>query len=399
MTDGPQLTGDALKAVRHRGSHVQIIASAGSGKTEVIAQRVVDLLAEGIPPAAIVAFTFTEKAAESLKGRIQRRAAERLGDEAVGRLAPMYVGTIHAYCFRLLQTRVSRYEAFDVLDEHQLAAFLAREGRSLDIKRIDPNGRLFASIKTFLANVDVVENELIATGVVEEPFRSIYREYLERLEAFRALTFGQITVRAVRELTQPEVRDAVLGDLRHLIVDEYQDINPAQERLIELLAGPGVELCVVGDDDQAVYQWRGTDVRNIVEFTNRYPGTATFTIDVNRRSRPGIIALANECSSRIERRLPKAMKPDRPAFTDDVVVWSANDEREQAQTIARAIHAAHAAGHRYSDIAILLRSRTSLAAHSRGPRRRRHPGRPGRSHQPVPAAGRPALWAAVRLAG
>src|SRR3954453_4687575 len=129
----PNLTGEALAAVQHRGSHLQIIASAGSGKTEVISQRVVDLLAEGVDPEAIVAFTFTEKAAESLKARIQKRAAARLGDEILGRLAPMYVGTIHAYCFRLLQSYVPRYEAFAVLDENRLAAFLAREGRSMKI--------------------------------------------------------------------------------------------------------------------------------------------------------------------------------------------------------------------------------------------------------------------------
>ena len=355
----PPLTGDARAAVLHRGSHLQIIASAGSGKTEVISQRVVDLLAGGAAPESIVAFTFTEKAAASLKARIQKRAAERLGEDALGRLAPMYVGTIHAYCFRLLQTYVPRYEAFDVLDENRLAAFLAREGRRIQIKDLAPN-TLFASMKTFIANLEVVENELIAEAALQEPFASVYSNYLERLDAFRLLTFGQLTARAVAELDNPATLAAVRAPLEHLIVDEYQDVNPAQERLIELLSADGVELCVVGDDDQAIYQWRGTDVRNIREFTTRHPGAATFQIAVNRRSRPEIIKLANRCSSNISDRLAKQMKPDRSAAPHEVVLWAANTEREQAETIADAIDAARKRGHGYGDIAILLRARTSL---------------------------------------
>src|SRR5690348_11822597 len=102
----PKLTGDAAAAVRHRGSHVQLIASAGSGKTEVISQRVVDLRADGAAPEAIVAFTFTEKAAAALKARTHARAAERLGDDILGALAPLSIGTIHAWCFRALQQHV-----------------------------------------------------------------------------------------------------------------------------------------------------------------------------------------------------------------------------------------------------------------------------------------------------
>src|SRR5438067_4272670 len=95
----PQLEGDALAAVKHRGSHLQIIASAGSGKTEVVSQRVADLLADGVPASAIVAFTFTERAADELKNRIARRVADRLGRDALDRLAGLFVGTIHSYCF------------------------------------------------------------------------------------------------------------------------------------------------------------------------------------------------------------------------------------------------------------------------------------------------------------
>ncbi len=150
----PVLDGDALDAVRHRGSHLQIIAAAGSGKTEVVSQRVVDLLADRVNPAGIVAFTFTKRAAAELRHRIAERAEERLGRASLGTLGGLFVGTIHSYCFRLLQTRVPRYETYDVLDDHQLTAFLAREATRLDLKRLDHRGRLFGSIDRFLQGVD-----------------------------------------------------------------------------------------------------------------------------------------------------------------------------------------------------------------------------------------------------
>lgn len=357
----PALTGDAARAVRHRGSHLQIIASAGSGKTEVISQRIVDLLAESVDPEAVVAFTFTEKAAASLKARVHARAAERLGGQVLGRLAPLYIGTIHAYCFRILQRYVPRYEAYDVLEDNRLIAFLTREARSMRLKDLD--GKLFSSIRTFLVNADIVENELIPVGRVKEPFRSIYRDYLDRLDAFHALTFGQIIARTVEALQDPTLLDRIRSPLRHLIVDEYQDVNPAQERLIELLTGRrGVDLCVVGDDDQAIYQWRGTDVRNIVEFTRRYPGTEKFTISTNRRSRPEIIQTANRCSKRIEKRLPKQMKAARAAGANEVVIWRADTETAQARTIAQHIKAAHKLGYAYREMAVLVRGRISLGA-------------------------------------
>jgi DNA helicase-2/ATP-dependent DNA helicase PcrA len=180
---------------------------------------------------------------------------------------------------------VPRYETFDVLDDHQLTAFLAGEAARLDLRRLDPKGRLFASIGRFLQGVDVVENELLDPAAMPEPLREVLI-LPPHLERSRLLTFGQQVVRAVRGLDRDDVRASIHADLRHLVVDEYQDVDPAQERLIELLTGRAVELCVVGDDDQAIYRWRGSDVSNIVTFAARYPGVATFEIVTNRRSRP-----------------------------------------------------------------------------------------------------------------
>jgi superfamily I DNA/RNA helicase len=131
---------------------------SGIGKTEVVAQRVVDLLADGATAESILAFTFTERAAEELKNRIAHRVEDRLGREALDRLTSLFVGTIHAYCFRLLQQRVPRYETYDVLDDNRLTAFVSREAARLEVRQLDDKTRLFASIDAFLKGVEVVEN-------------------------------------------------------------------------------------------------------------------------------------------------------------------------------------------------------------------------------------------------
>jgi len=356
----PKLHGDALAAVKHRRSHLQIIASAGSGKTEVVSQRAADLLADGQLPSGIVAFTFTERAAAELRQRIAERAEDRLGAGVLDRLGGLFVGTIHAYCFRLLQAQVPRFETYDVLDDHKLTAFLAREAARLDLKGLDPRGRLFGSIRRFLEGVDVVENELLDPGAMPEPFRAVLGAYLDTLERYRLLTYGQQDLRAIAELERLPVRAAVHAELRHLIVDEYQDVNPAQERLIELLAGPGVELCVVGDDDQAIYQWRGSDVANIVTFADRFPDVATFEITTNRRSRPGIITAANDFATTISGRIAKTMAPHRTASGQaEVSVWHAEDEQREAGWVAEKLLDLNDAGVAYRDIAVLVRGRAA----------------------------------------
>jgi len=251
-----------------------------------------------------------------------------------------------------------------VLDDNQLPAFLSREASRLEVRQLDPAGRLFASIAAFLKSVDVVENELLDPDAIPDPFGSVLRSYYATLDRYRLLTYGQQVVRAVRALERPELAAEIHARLRHLVVDEYQDVNPAQERLIELLTGPRVELCVVGDDQQAIYQWRGSDVSNIVTFSSRYPSVATFEITTNRRSRPRLIDVANDFAQTIPERIDKTMGHHRPPAVGpepEVVVWSAPTEIEEAGWVANLVLDLIDAGARYRDIAVLVRSRAAYA--------------------------------------
>jgi len=347
------------QVVDHRGSDLQVIACAGSGKTESISRRVAALVAEGAAPASIVAFTFTERAATELSERIARRVVERMGAGFRERLAPLFVGTIHSYCFRVLQDHVPRYGNFDVLDEHRHAAFLSREFHRLGLGRL--RARHWAPIRDFLRTVDVIGNEVIPAAALEgTPVGDCYRAYREALDRRRLLTFGLLITCALEALDDPLLYERVHAPLGHLFVDEYQDINPAQQRLIDLLARPPVQLTVVGDDDQSIYQWRGSDVRHIVGFRERRLSAASVGLDTNRRSRPAIVSAADAFAQSIPGRLPKEMKPAREAAGRGLVAWTAETDQDEAERIAEAIERLRAAGIRYRDIGVIYRSvRTS----------------------------------------
>jgi DNA helicase II / ATP-dependent DNA helicase PcrA len=361
----PLLDGDAANAVAHRGGHIQIIAAAGSGKTEVVSQRVAALIGEGVDPASIVAFTFTEKAAAELKERIRERVTARVGEGAIDKLGNLFVGTIHAYCFRLLQTHVPRYETYTPLDQNQLVNLLYREGgfKRLHLKRFDDKSRLFAGVHAFLKSVDVVENELLdSDDLPMDDFRVTLEKYYAMLDNYRFMSFGTQIVRAVEALADPTVHAAVTEALTHLIVDEYQDVNPAQEKLIRLLAKPrgNADLVVVGDDDQAIYQWRGSNVRNIVTFSERYEAVATFNLLTNRRSRQPIVELANSFAQTIPERLDKEMSAYREAAGTSIsFAVGFDDEQTEADELALSIERLHDDGIPYRDIAILVRARSA----------------------------------------
>ena len=358
----PILEGQAAEAVAYRGSHMQIIASAGSGKTETVSQRIATLVAEGVNPANIVAFTFTEKAASELKERVRARVLHFAGQENADKLGTMYVGTIHGFCYQMLTKYIGKYESYEVIDENQLSAFLQRQENFLKLKDLSNTGGQFDGMNRFRENLAVVENELLDIELVPEQLRSKISDFYVMLDEFHLLTFGLQISRSVEVLMDPEIHRAVTNDIKYLIVDEYQDVNPAQEKLIGLIAKPigGADLVVVGDDDQAIYQWRGSTVANITTFTQRYQNVKTFELLQNRRSRPQIVELADRFAQSISGRLNKKMEAYRthngPAV--DVVLDYDNEELE-ADEIALSINKLRSIGFRYSDIAVLVRGKVA----------------------------------------
>ena len=364
-SDIPALEGDSLAAVRHRGGHLQIIASAGSGKTETVSQRIATLVAEGVDPSEIVAFTFTEKAAEELKARVRDRVEVFAGKSAADKLGNMYVGTIHGFCFQMLTRYVGKYESYDVMDENQLAAFVQRQAHFLKVKDLDPNGKLFRGMSIFRENLDVVENELLDTEDLPENLKFSIERFNQFMDEYRLLTFGQQIARAVEALQDADVHKKITSDIKHLIVDEYQDVNPAQEKLISLLAKPigKADLVVVGDDDQAIYQWRGSSVDNITTFAKRYKKVTKFELLANRRSRPPIVEIADKFAKTIPGRLEKEMTAARehngPALD---IVSDYESEEQEALELAASINSLVRRGFEYNKIAVLVRGRTSYPA-------------------------------------
>ncbi len=311
----------------------------------------------------------------------------------------MFVGTIHGYCFRLLQDHVALYGNYDVLDEHRHIGLVSRERKRLGIDQLGQGH--WQPIRDFLATVDVIGNELIEPeSLGDTSLGRTYRAYLETLDRYRFLTFGLIIQKAVDVLRDPKVFAAVHGPLLHLIVDEYQDVNPAQEALIRRLGAAPVQVCVVGDDDQAIYQWRGSDVANIQRFVANFGGATSLTLDTNRRSRQPIVDHANRFTQTISPRLPKEMKAQREPHPDAVVSWSASTPETETETIADTIVQLHQKGHRYRDIAVLYRSvRTSAPILIEALRARNIPyscgGRTGLFLQPeIEVFGRIYVWLA-----
>jgi DNA helicase-2/ATP-dependent DNA helicase PcrA len=376
------LVGPQLEVVRHREGHLQVIACAGSGKTESVSQRVAALIEEGASPESIVAFTFTERAAAELKDRIVHRVVQVMGEDFKGRLAQMFVGTIHSYCFKLLQDHVPKYGDYDVLEPNRHAGLLSRECERLGLKTLVPQH--WAAIEDFSNTVDVIGNELITPEQLgATPLGKIYREYLATLDRYHFLTFALIIQKAVEVLNDPAVFARVRRSLRHLIVDEYQDINPAQEALIRRLGASPVQVCVVGDDDQSIYQWRGSQTENILTFVKRYKAKS-ITLEVNRRSSSEIVVHADAFAQLIPNRLAKKMKPHRPSSPKSVVAWLGEDPEAEAETVADAIAALHDRGFRYRDIALLFRSvRTSAGPFINALRAR---------HIPISCGGRTGLF-------
>lgn len=287
--------------------NLQIIACAGSGKTEFVSERIAYLLYKKVAkPEQVVAFTFTEKAAEELKFRVRSKIKELMGKQPD--IGDMYIGTIHAFAFKVLQDFIPRYRAYDMLDEVGRLAFLASIRRDINFDDLfndldqrykwnyyKHGNKQNWTYRTFIKDIDLFREEgLTDKAVLSDSFKKAYKIYLQKLEEKRFLDFSSILRIAVDTLqSEPSVLKKIRDQYSFFTVDEYQDVNPIQEKLIQLISNKQ-NVCVVGDDDQSIYQWRGADVQNIITFQKRYPKVTVHQLDVNRRSHDGIVKTANE---------------------------------------------------------------------------------------------------------
>jgi DNA helicase-2/ATP-dependent DNA helicase PcrA len=337
------------------GCHLQIIACAGSGKTETLALRIAHLLANDVAPESIVAFTFTEKAAGELRQRIVKRSRERCPPGILGRVGRMYVGTMHAYALRLLQTYVPRYAGYELIQEEALRAWLARHGKA--ILGIEEWAGQWDVMDAFLRDVDMVENEGVLPSS-SDAFSSAYRAFVEMLESHRLLTVGRSIAAAADSFRASDVRRHAHKDVRFVLVDEYQDVNPAQEGFIRALAGPEAQLCVAGDDDQSIHQWRGANVVIMQKFAARYPKVGRFGLGTNMRSVPSIVELSADFVPTISPRLKKSIAGSRAQSQDahPVRVLAPASRKQEAKEIAAGIQELMKSGWRAGQIAILIRS-------------------------------------------
>lgn len=363
---------------------LQIIACAGSGKTQVISQRIARILAQpGVEPRHVVAFTFTEKAAAELKERILKLVEEENGT-VVG-LAEMYVGTMHGYCLDLLQRLVPDTYKFSVLTEITTRLLVDRSSRKSGLTTCPtslastPHLRRYIHSRLYMQAMSVLREDVVDEAQVPADVRASQGDYLKLLYAHASFDFTEMINLAVQMLEGDPgenpaiaaVQDHIRGDIRYVVVDEYQDVNPLQEQLVRGLVRHGANLCVVGDDDQTIYQWRGSQVSNIVTFADRYDDVRQVTLADNFRSSDGIVELARSVAERIPdgERLTKTMvsagsqrweRGDLLALTfdqePDEVTWICDRIEALRGVPFRAVPGGEPRGLSWSDCAVLYRS-------------------------------------------
>jgi len=288
------------RAVEHQNGPLLILAGAGSGKTRVITQRIARLLERGIPPSAILALTFTNKAAGEMNERVhtalhgKNAAPQRRGPPLDPR--QVTITTFHSFGLGVLtRERAAVGGSFTIFDQGDALGAVKEVLRTIDAGR-----RLDAA--AILSRISNAKNAFLTTEELpnregdeyDEITRLVFPRYEAALRGFRAFDFDDLvcgTARLWRE--RPDVLARWRERYRYLLVDEYQDTNRAQLELLLQLAGEHRNICVVGDDDQSIYAWRGADVRNILEFEDQFPGAAVVKLEQNYRSRAPIIAVAN----------------------------------------------------------------------------------------------------------
>jgi DNA helicase-2/ATP-dependent DNA helicase PcrA len=342
------------EAVAATEGPVLVVAGAGSGKTRVLTHRVAHLIRDlGVSPYSILAITFTNKAANEMKDRVARL----VGGVSRG----MWVSTFHSACVRILRRDASvlgyksQFTIYDDLDSRRLVEWCVRD-LDMDPKRFPPKGirAAISNAKNELVDFESFSNQ--GTGPYHEKVFEVYRLYQRRLLEASAMDFDDLLMVTVELFGAfPKVLEHYQDRFRYILVDEYQDTNRAQYRLVQLLAGKHRNLCVVGDSDQSIYAFRGADIRNILEFERDYPDARVVILDRNYRSTQTILDAANSVIGNNSGRKPKHLWTD-VGTGDPVTVYRAEDEHDEAAFIAEHLGALEDDGMRLADAAVFYRT-------------------------------------------
>ncbi len=328
-----------------------ILAAAGSGKTRTLVHLLAQDMCSGVPASGIVAFTFTDKAAGELLARIH---ALQNREMPTVDLSGIFIGTIHSWCLQHLYEQPDFYNVTPI-DELHLSALVGRLYDFLDLERIY-NKPFPKGIDSFLTDVEIFYNEHLPLSETPQSIRPAIASFLEILLENRLLTFGGM----IRSSIECLESSGPLAELQSLYVDEYQDVNPAQTALIKAMIPSSGQLRVVGDDLQSIYNWRGSDVTRILDFSDEFRPAEVYRLSTNYRSRPEIVTIANGVAEDISvRDSRKIMQSNRKKCEHKVVHWISMDGKiNQAETISEIVKRFHDTGVPYSEIAILLRSVT-----------------------------------------
>ena len=349
------------EAVTHETGPLLVVAGAGSGKTRVLTSRIAYLINEkGISPFEILAITFTNKAAEEMRHRVV---------DLVGTIAhKMWVSTFHSACVRILRQSAdeigfsSNFTIYDQGDAARLIGHVIKD-LNLDSKRFPP--RALLSKISGLKNEGTNPNDFLDS--TENPYdqkvSEIFVEYQLRLKRASAMDFDDLLLNTVTLFRKNEsILVQWQNRFKHVLVDEYQDTNLIQNELVSLLAAEHRNICVVGDSDQSIYQFRGADVRNILNFEKAFPDATVIVLDQNYRSTQTILDAANEVISRNSGRQPKELWTEE-GDGESIVLYQASNEDDEANWVAEKIISYKRTGYAgLSDIAIFYRTNAQSRA-------------------------------------
>uniref|UniRef100_I5AX19 DNA 3'-5' helicase n=1 Tax=Eubacterium cellulosolvens (strain ATCC 43171 / JCM 9499 / 6) TaxID=633697 RepID=I5AX19_EUBC6 len=340
----------AIECIDH---NLRIVACAGSGKTEVITRRIANILInkKDVLPEDIVAFTFTRKAAENLKQRIQRNVAETGHNIDVSK---MYVGTIHSFCWMILEQYVPFFRDFRILDTVKEHLFIMKYFKKSGAEDLELKKREAALLS------NCIEKMVSAYDRIDEwPGQDdkVFKQYKALLYEKRFINYSLLIHEVLMHMDDPQIKKYFTG-IRYLVVDEYQDVDDLQEALIKGIANCGANLCVVGDDDQTIYQFRGSNADNMIRFADRYENVKTINLETNYRSGKAIVDVADCVISNNATRLTKRMISGG-GFTGSVQGECFVGVDEEYRNLAQNIKSLSSEV-KYGDMAILIRKRSRL---------------------------------------